>query len=391
MKSRLQPLPKKGGTSAPKGVDDGRPTVVSAAAPGGKALIQPRRMALKFDTSTLIIEYKDLASGKLRHRSFHIDTNRFRDADACVEKLWAKLTKVVVPGSIPEEQLHGLVDKLWHNGAEHSPDLDELEAETNAFMERHRRSGEIAGAGGLKPDSLNRTAGGDQVPAKKILNALPLPRKIQATRENAQQAADELSLEGYVLKGKDRGQQTKDAPEDSPLAASPSEPPRPKTEHQALPQPLVLIVETSKDLVSERKSPAQKVLSPGAESVPSEIAEYVSDFEDLEESPGKENSVKRFDSESPEGDLADARRDGESSFDHKKRLEGDDVDLNNVDQEELDEYKRLMEVNFQKHAILPGDPRYQHDVQVEFSDPEEDCGWDEEDDSGDEDSDPFLP
>lgn len=63
-------------------------------------------------------------------------------------------------------------------------------------------------------------------------------------------------------------------------------------------------------------------------------------------------------------------------------------------QAELDAYKRLMEVEFEKNAIKPGDPRYKHDVQVEFSDPEEDGGWDEEDDfvdSEDEDLDPFLP
>lgn len=76
-------------------------------------------------------------------------------------------------------------------------------------------------------------------------------------------------------------------------------------------------------------------------------------------------------------------------------MRGDDVDLNGLDQEELDEYKRLMEVDFDKNAIKPGDPRYQHDVQVEFDDPEEDCGWDEEDDyvgsDNDDDLDPFLP
>ncbi len=37
-------------------------------------------------------------------------------------------------------------------------------------------------------------------------------------------------------------------------------------------------------------------------------------------------------------------------------------------QEELDRYKALMEIEFSKHAIRPGDPRYKHDVQVQ------DCG-----------------
>jgi hypothetical protein len=98
-------------------------------------LIQPRRMALNLDASTLVIEYKEPITvsapqqvcawhfffekskschsesengakilcnarcapkqGKLRHRSFHIDAHRFRDIDSCVRKLSSKLTKVI--------------------------------------------------------------------------------------------------------------------------------------------------------------------------------------------------------------------------------------------------------------------------------------------------------
>ena len=35
-----------------------------------------------------------------------------------------------------------------------------------------------------------------------------------------------------------------------------------------------------------------------------------------------------------------------------------------VRQDELDEYKRLMDVEFRKNALRPGDPGYKHDVQV---------------------------
>lgn len=80
----------------------------------------------------------------------------------------------------------------------------------------------------------------------------------------------------------------------------------------------------------------------------------------------------------------------------ERKLRGDDVNLNHLDKEELDEYKRLMEIEFEKNAIKPDDPRYKHDVQVDFDEPEEDAGWDEEDDyvpsdEEDEDLELFLP
>lgn len=89
-----------------------------------------------------------LQQGKLRHRSFRIDTSRFESTDECVKKLWRRLSKAVslssmtpstpffftllfvpsktkqvndcfwwelqvVPGSLKEEQLERLVSKLF--------------------------------------------------------------------------------------------------------------------------------------------------------------------------------------------------------------------------------------------------------------------------------------
>lgn len=48
-------------------------------------------------------------------------------------------------------------------------------------------------------------------------------------------------------------------------------------------------------------------------------------------------------------------------------------------QEKLDAYKEQMETEFEKHAIKPGDAKWQHDVQIEFEEPEEDGGWDDGD------------
>mmetsp|Transcript_14938 Transcript_14938/g.22478 ORF Transcript_14938/g.22478 Transcript_14938/m.22478 type:complete len:146 (+) Transcript_14938:53-490(+) len=58
----------------------------------------------------------------------------------------------------------------------------------------------------------------------------------------------------------------------------------------------------------------------------------------------------------------------------------DDVDLNKVDDEKLMKAKAQMDVNFEKHRILPGDPGYVWDKQVEFEEGDEDCDWDEDSD-----------
>lgn len=37
-----------------------------------------------------------------------------------------------------------------------------------------------------------------------------------------------------------------------------------------------------------------------------------------------------------------------------------------------------MDVRFSKNRILPTDPNFVYDKQVEFQEPEEDCDWDED-------------
>ena len=49
-----------------------------------------------------------------------------------------------------------------------------------------------------------------------------------------------------------------------------------------------------------------------------------------------------------------------------------------LEEEKLNAYKTAMEEEFKRNAIKPGDPNWKHDVQVDFEEPEEDCGWDDE-------------
>mmetsp|Transcript_9953 Transcript_9953/g.19412 ORF Transcript_9953/g.19412 Transcript_9953/m.19412 type:complete len:122 (+) Transcript_9953:1-366(+) len=111
-----------------------------------------------------------------------------------------------------------------------------------------------------------------------------------------------------------------------------------------------------------------------------EEIEYASDFEDIdvEESPkvDKEKPPMPHDPEDHE----------EEAMDEDKRREiltkirAGEIDLQKVPQEDLAMYKELMDVEFKRNAIKPGDEGYEHDVQVEFSEAEEDAGWDEDDD-----------
>ena len=55
----------------------------------------------------------------------------------------------------------------------------------------------------------------------------------------------------------------------------------------------------------------------------------------------------------------------------------------------MEEYKAAMEAEFEQNAIKPGDANWVHDVQVDFGDAEEDCGWDEEDEEVVDDDDAF--
>eukprot|EP00284_Hemiselmis_tepida_P019152 CAMPEP_0174921268 /NCGR_PEP_ID=MMETSP1355-20121228/5038_1 /TAXON_ID=464990 /ORGANISM="Hemiselmis tepida, Strain CCMP443" /LENGTH=190 /DNA_ID=CAMNT_0016166733 /DNA_START=19 /DNA_END=588 /DNA_ORIENTATION=- len=167
--ARLQPLPKKQ-PAASGGASGGISHAAASVPPGGKALIQPRRMALKYDTSTLVIEYKEMVTGKLRHRSFHIDTNRFGSTDVCVDKLDRKLKRVVVPGSIQTDQLRRLVSKLFLNKKDSSS--EDLDAATDAFLNRQPpplpETSAVPVESPVKTDAI-RTSSSE----RKILVALP--------------------------------------------------------------------------------------------------------------------------------------------------------------------------------------------------------------------------
>ena len=56
-------------------------------------------------------------------------------------------------------------------------------------------------------------------------------------------------------------------------------------------------------------------------------------------------------------------------------------DLNNVSERQLQSAKAMMNVDFSAKVIRPGDEGYVYDKQVEFDEPEEDCGWDDDSES----------
>ena len=60
-------------------------------------------------------------------------------------------------------------------------------------------------------------------------------------------------------------------------------------------------------------------------------------------------------------------------------------DMNKLSDEQLQRRKELMDINFEKNRIQPGDKDYVYDKQVDFGQPEVESGWDNEE--GNEDSD----
>ena len=58
-------------------------------------------------------------------------------------------------------------------------------------------------------------------------------------------------------------------------------------------------------------------------------------------------------------------------------------DLNNVSERQLQSAKAMMNVDFSAKAVRPGDEGYEYDKQVEFNEPEEDCGWDDSESESD--------
>ena len=138
------------------------------------------------------------------------------------------------------------------------------------------------------------------------------------------------------------------------------------------------------------------------EDIPDYADDFEDDFEDEDDDnvslplPGsnaKEKGRARHQGfgKGDAGDSDEECRAGETEAEKEERLRvrGDDVDLQHVDETKLEKYKRLMEEEFEKNAIKPGDPKWKHDVQVEFGSAEEDCGWDEEDEEAEEEEDAF--
>eukprot|EP00049_Salpingoeca_infusionum_P005850 m.97863 g.97863 ORF g.97863 m.97863 type:complete len:155 (+) comp13112_c0_seq3:45-509(+) len=60
-----------------------------------------------------------------------------------------------------------------------------------------------------------------------------------------------------------------------------------------------------------------------------------------------------------------------------------DLDLNALTDEELQQHKAAMDADFMKNQLKPGDPGYQHDVQVEFK-PTEKTDWDDDSEESDD-------
>ena len=137
------------------------------------------------------------------------------------------------------------------------------------------------------------------------------------------------------------------------------------------------------------------------EDIPDYADDFEDDFEDEDDDnvslPLPSSNTKDKDKDGANGQVGAAAggdeecREGETQAEKEERLrlKGDDVDLNRVEETELEKYKRLMEEEFEKNAIKPGDPNWKHDVQVDFGSADEDCGWDEEDEEAEEEEDVF--
>jgi len=145
MKKTLQPLPRRLSAEgppapAPAPADSAGAAAVKHGKPSGspsqrtKERIEPRRIALKYASQTIVLEYKEQATGKLRHRSFRIDVDRFETAQQCERKLWGRLSKAVVPGALQAAQVGKLVAQLFQHEKQQNPDADELEMAAERFM-----------------------------------------------------------------------------------------------------------------------------------------------------------------------------------------------------------------------------------------------------------------
>lgn len=496
-----------------------------------------------------MLEYKEEATGKLRHRSFRIDVNRFETAVQCERKLWGRLSKAIVPGSLQPSQVGKLVAQLFQHEKQQNPDEDELEAATERFMsaqveeptptrsglkpmpladsrlvkpnqlpaEPTRKKWGSSGAGssgddveGDKENSPNldlpagRGASSPSASSSTVANAVTSPgANASASPETSKAGADSPAARERKEVEEVAGDSASKKLQPLPRAASPSSvssllagmPALPGTlggggaqagrraglaplggggggitggfgsltsslglpddddepvfsfqaakrevnkSRQSTPVHTDLNVESPASAFSSKDSGADRFLGVGVtsqassgaksplskdaakepepkkedsfeleeevvedEDIPDYADDFENDFEDEDDNdlslplPGS-NAKDKVGAEKNGGEAATEEGadadDGEAEAAAERerlRLRGDDVDLNKVEESELDTYKRLMEEEFQQKAIKPGDPNWQHDVQVDFGDAEEDCGWDEEDEEAEEEEDAF--
>ena len=70
--------------------------------------------------------------------------------------------------------------------------------------------------------------------------------------------------------------------------------------------------------------------------------------------------------------------DEEVLSEQEEEVEEDDAgeDLNRVTQWELEDAKSRMNTGFEANRLKPGDEGFEYDVQVDFEEATEDCGWD---------------
>ena len=524
----LQPLPKRLSETT-----DARADAATAAKPARRApsaltrkdAIEPRRLALKYAAQTLVLEYKEPATGKLRHRSFRIDVDRFETSTQCERRLWGRISKAIVPGSLQPEQVGKLVAQLFQHEKQHNPGDNELSTAADRFMSEqisvstptrartglkpmpaspspakptpladsqavkpnlalHEASTERKGLGGVdaatvaEGDKENSPAPSDGMPqgleavsaganadvsrdtAASIADtrvasvkatahetepgatqedsantgAHPLPDAAKASSSSSllgdlPKLAGTLGAGGGTIYGRRAGlvQSVRAGGFDGADIAGPagdnSDDDRPplfssqevrqqadetekaedaEEETEPAPAHSNLEVETPE---SPTSSQGEAFLGVGTKSPDldeelveeEDIPDYADDFEDddFEDEdddlplplPGS-NAKDKVGGEERTAN-SEAAEETAAAREERLRLRGDDVDLQHVEQSELDRYKAAMEAEFEQNAIKPGDANWVHDVQVDFGDAEEDCGWDEEDEEVVDDDDAF--
>jgi len=260
----------------------------------------------------------------LRHRSFRIDVEKFDSPGECAQKLWRKISKVVVQDSLQLEQVKGLVDKLF---AQKDEDAHEPERALEAFNQQ----------------------------AAVVTRPEPTPAR-SPSPDKAKPSTSLSSLAGLPTLGQQKTAVATNQPENQAGMAT-------KERADTQQENAVVSAEKAADQQTSAATggDAQSIERVDAENIEEDIPDYADDFEDDFEDREEQQSAARAEEER-----------------ESLRLHGDDVDLQNIEEEKLNAYKTAMEEDFKRNAIKPGDPNWKHDVQVDFEEPEEDCGWDDE-------------